>query len=85
MLLINYKTTKCHSSLIPTFSGSVMEGKAWPSLVMKAVFNDEDVMVSSAKGDLCDKKLVTVLLDKTLEAGIASASRSISLLTKGSK
>jgi hypothetical protein len=24
MLLINYKTTECHSSLIPTFSGSVM-------------------------------------------------------------
>jgi hypothetical protein len=44
---------------------------------MKAVFDDEDVTVSSENGDLCDKKLVTVLLDKTLEAGIASASRSI--------
>jgi len=52
---------------------------------MKAVFDGEDVILSVANEDLHDKDRGTVSFDKTLEVGIASASRSISLSTNGSK
>jgi hypothetical protein len=52
---------------------------------MKADFDGEYVILSGAHEDLHDKDRGTVSFDKTLEAGIASALRSISLSTNGSK
>ena len=49
---------------------------------MKAVFDGNDDILSGANEDELVKDSGTVSFDKTLEAGIAFASRSISFVNK---
>jgi hypothetical protein len=51
---------------------------------MKAAF-EEDVSTAGIYGDLDEKESGTLSSDKSLDIGVASASRSISLSMKGSK